>query len=96
MDLVRVNQDLVLPGEGDEDDGEHEEEECQRAAFKVDTRSHTAGGWSLKVAKEMFRQIEAEESLLPRVRPVDQWKSDMKSSERSKEAKVAELRLEPG
>ena len=74
----------------------HEEEECQRAAFKVDTRSHTAGGWSLKVAKEMFRQIEAEESLLPRVRPVDQWKSDMKSSERSKEVKVAELRLEPG
>ena len=79
-----------------QDELKHEEEECQRAAFKGDTRLHTAGGWSLKVAKEMFHQIEAEESLLPRVRPVDQWKSDMKSSERSKEAKVAELRLEPG
>ena len=79
-----------------QDELKHEEEECQRAAFKVDTRSHTAGGWSLKVAKEMFRQIEAEKCLLPRVKPVDQWKSEVKSSEGSWEAKVAELRLEPG
>ena len=79
-----------------QDEMKPEEEKRQRAAIKVNTKSHTTGGWSLKVAKEMFRQIEAEESLLPRVKPVDQWKSKVKSSEGSWEAKVVELRLEPG
>ena len=80
-----------------QDEMKSEKEKCQRAAIKVNTRSHSARGWSWKVAKEMFRQIEAEESLLlPTVMPVDQWKSKVKSSEGSWEAERAELRLEPG
>ena len=99
MKETMVESCVIEPKKEEEqvqDEMKPEEEKRQRAAIKVDTKLHSTGGWSLKVAKEMFRQIEAEKCLLPRVKPVDQWKSKVKSSEGSWEAEVAELRLEPG